>query len=173
MNPPLLSTCNHAAIRFVVQKPSTPSEHPWEVAEICGDERCGAVKGVVSHEPNRTSARKTALRLAQQKAEAIGRLVEVRVLAEPGKRWIGYYVARPKSQTTGREILARATGLAILGAIVLSAAFLAAFLLYVYVRYAAFATSITVILLMLPELVQTPRRLVSYAIEARHTNSSS
>ena len=250
MGPPRLSTCNHAGIRFVAQHSSASTEHPWEIAQLCGDERCGAVKGAVLREPDRNAARKTALRLAQEKADAIGRLVEVRVLAEPGKRWVGYYLARPKSQTTGlvqllnigpswrvclvvlgssapvfilwqlqspeageagwasgiitaltvmssiviaasmtvasrlatdhagpwaarRDILTRATGLAILGTIVLSMAFLAAFLPYLFVRYTAFATSITVILLMVPELVQTPRRLVSYATEARRNNPSS
>ena len=250
MGPPRLSTCNHAGLRFVAQHSSASTEHPWEIAQLCGDERCGAVKGAVLREPDRNAARKTALRLAQERADAIGRLVEVRVLAEPGKRRVGYFVARPPSQRIGlvklpdvganwliglflagsiaavyvltqlhssesedsgwasgtitaltvmssiviaaslavasrmatdhggtwtarRDIMTRAAGLAMLGAIVLSMAFLAAFLPYLYVRYITFATSVMLIFLMLPELAQTPRRLVSYATEARRNNPSS
>ena len=66
-----------------------------------------------------------------------------------------------------RIILARVAGLAVLGVILLGASFIAAFLPYDFVRYLAFAFSTIPVLLILWELVQTPRRLTKYAIEVR------
>lgn len=101
MNSPPNRTCAHTTIRIVAKWHGADRQHPWDVIEVCGEERCSVMRGVLAREPNKKLARRMALHQAQQNADAIGRSVEVRVLSEPGKRSVGYYVARPESQSTG------------------------------------------------------------------------